>query len=201
MKILYVHGFNSSGSSSKVDQLKEAFPNYKIAAPTLSADPSEAYGQLVSELIEDYEDTIIVGTSLGGFYSLLISNRFDIPCFLINPSLEPHKTLVKKVGKHVRFGTDNEVYDFKQEYLEKLKNASADTLPSNQDYKLINVYLSKDDEQLDFSNIRKFIPKANIYKEFDNSGHRFSKFSEVIPDIRAYALEMEGKQSEDDLLF
>lgn len=201
MKILYVHGFNSSGSSSKVDQLKKEFPNYKIVAPTLSADPSEAYGQLVSELIEDYEDTIIVGTSLGGFYSLLISNRFDIPCFLINPSLEPHKTLVKKVGKYTRFGTDNEVYDFKHEYIEKLRDFSNEISPSEQNHKLINVYLSTDDEQLDFSNIKKFIPRAKTHKEFDNSGHRFSRFSEVIPDIMNCALEMESQRGDEDFIF
>ncbi len=201
MKIIYIHGFNSSGKSTKVDQLRASFPNYKIIAPTLSSDPNEAYSQIVSEIVKEYDDTIIIGTSLGGFYALAISNRFDIPCFLINPSLKPHKTLIKRVGSHIRFGTDNEVYEFKEQYLHMLKEISYEINANDQNDKLINVYISTDDEELDFSNIKSIIPKMNTYKEYDNCGHRFSKFSEIIPDIQECILEIENQQYEGDYLF
>ena len=41
-KILYVHGFASSGQSGTVTRLRTVFPNAKVMAPDLPRHPEEA---------------------------------------------------------------------------------------------------------------------------------------------------------------
>ena len=68
-KIIYIHGFRSTGDSEKAKQLKAAFPNHTVVAPNLSASPKQAIQQLHNIISSDIQSTIVVGTSLGGFYA------------------------------------------------------------------------------------------------------------------------------------
>ena len=42
MKIIYFHGFGSSGASGTVEMLRNLFPNDTIIAPDIPIDPLEA---------------------------------------------------------------------------------------------------------------------------------------------------------------
>jgi hypothetical protein len=46
-----------------------------------------------------------VGTSLGGFWANYFSEKYNISCVLINPSLRPMITLQKYLGENVNFYT------------------------------------------------------------------------------------------------
>jgi predicted esterase YcpF (UPF0227 family) len=183
IKLIYIHGFKSSGESDKSRMLKQAFPNATVEAPTLSPRPATAISQIESIIKRNPSNTILVGTSLGGFYSLYLASKFDIPAFIINPSLEPNVTLISKVGTHTRYGSDEE-YDFKLPYIDELdemvKQLASMPKPGN----LLHVYLSEDDELLSFEKLDSVIPVRKLTRWFKSAGHRFTKFSEVIPDIQ-----------------
>ena len=49
-KILYVHGFGSSGSSGTVARLREVLPGANVVAPDLPIHPEEALAMLPSPL-------------------------------------------------------------------------------------------------------------------------------------------------------
>ena len=40
----------------------------------------------------------IIGSSLGGFYAIYFGNKLNIPIMVINPALEPDKSLLSYVG-------------------------------------------------------------------------------------------------------
>lgn len=190
MNIIYIHGFKSSGESDKSEQLKKYFSKYgskvNIISPTLSPNPKEAISTLSSIIKGTKGPVILVGTSLGGFYAIYCSVRFDVPAFIINPSLEPHISLAKSIGIHKRYGS-GEPYEFKQEYIEALKFLfdsirSASITSSN-----LNFYISTDDERLTFDKLDQYFPYRNTLKKFENAGHRFSKFNEILPDIEELA--------------
>lgn len=193
MNIIYIHGFRSTGNSDKAQQLKKYFEstgnNVNIISPTLSANPKEAISTLTSLIKKSKEPTILVGTSLGGFYALYLSTRFDIPAFIINPSLEPHMSLIKSVGTYQRYG-DSLPYEFKEEYLQSLKFLF-DTLQSSQPSSSnLHFYISEDDERLNFDKLDQYFPYRKTLKKFKNAGHRFSRFNEIIPDIENVAKEL-----------
>jgi predicted esterase YcpF (UPF0227 family) len=193
MNIIYIHGFKSSGDNDKSNELKKYFSKYgpkvNIISPTLSANPKEAVNTLSSIIKSTKGNVIVVGTSLGGFYALYCAARFDVPAFVINPSLEPHKSLSKDVGSHIRYGS-GEPYEFKEEYLQSLKFLF-DTLQSSQSSSSnLHFYISEDDEHLNFDKLDQYFPYRKTLKKFKNAGHRFSRFNEIIPDIEAVATEL-----------
>ncbi len=102
-KILYLHGFGSSGASGTVELLRREFWNAEAAhratvtAPDIPADPAEAMPMLEALAYDEMPD-LVVGTSLGGMYAQQL-HGFTRIC--VNPSF----TITKKydvlyVGKH-----------------------------------------------------------------------------------------------------
>ena len=74
-KILYLHGFGSSGASGTVDLLRREFwervtPDKRatIVAPDIPLDPLVAMPMLETLAYDEMPD-LIVGTSMGGFYA------------------------------------------------------------------------------------------------------------------------------------
>lgn len=68
MKLIYFHGFGSSGASGTVETLRRCLPEDEIIAPDIPVDPIEALPYL-KELCEMEQPDIIVGTSMGGMYA------------------------------------------------------------------------------------------------------------------------------------
>lgn len=100
-KILYVHGFNSSGSTGRF--MKEYFGNlgYEVFAPEIPQDCDEAI-RLVEKTVRDNKIDLVIGTSLGGYVTLNIKE--SVLRVAINPTLDPFNTLPK-------LGCKKEVYE------------------------------------------------------------------------------------------
>lgn len=64
-KILYVHGFGSSGRSGTVDRIREMLPETDVIAPDLPLHPEEALELLEGTCEREHPD-LIIGTSMGG---------------------------------------------------------------------------------------------------------------------------------------
>ena len=82
-KLLYVHGFGSSGQSGTVKRLRTVFPNAKVTAPDLPLHPEEAMA-LLHRICSDEHPDLILGTSMGGMYTEQLRG-FDRIC--TNPAL------------------------------------------------------------------------------------------------------------------
>jgi predicted esterase YcpF (UPF0227 family) len=182
MNILYIHGFRSSGDSDKARQMQVRFPEATVVSPTLSANPDEAVGQLEGILRSLSGKTLIVGTSLGGFYALYLSCRYGYACCAINPAWQAHLTLRRKVGCHTRYDSD-EIYDFRPEYPDRLAEMREAMLRADRNPEALNFFLSNDDEELSFEGLEEIFPQYRLLRRFDASGHRFSRFPEILGDV------------------
>ena len=94
-KILYLHGYGSNGSSDTAAVIRELFPDYQVISPTYTyLDPMNAAEQL-GRLCEDNVFDLIIGSSLGGFWSMYLGQEHCIPALAINPSVNASENLKK----------------------------------------------------------------------------------------------------------
>lgn len=106
MNLIYIHGLDSDANSTKGLLLEKYcerhHPDITVLRPDLNKSPAQVREQLLSliDRLNDSKDqqtgssnTVLIGSSLGGYFSTLISNQIGCPALLLNPSTQPHVTL------------------------------------------------------------------------------------------------------------
>nr|WP_269129694.1 YqiA/YcfP family alpha/beta fold hydrolase [Psychrobacter sp. Ps4] len=97
--MIYIHGLDSDANSTK-GMLLEKYcqrhhPDINVLCPDLNKSPQDVFDQLIS-LVEEWgsdSKVVFVGSSLGGYFSTLVSNHTGCAALLLNPSTQPHVTL------------------------------------------------------------------------------------------------------------
>lgn len=95
-KILYVHGFASSGQSGTVTLLRTILPSATIIAPDLPIHPAEAI-DLLHETCRQEQPDLIIGSSMGG---MMAEQLHGYDRILVNPAFEMGDTM----GSHGMIG-------------------------------------------------------------------------------------------------
>lgn len=97
MKIIYFHGFASSGATGTAESLRRMLPEVQVISPDIPVDPSEALPYLRC-LCEQEQPDLIIGTSMGAMYA---QQMFGFRKILVNPSFNM-STLSKvfRTGEH-----------------------------------------------------------------------------------------------------
>lgn len=99
-KIIYFHGFGSSGASGTVENLRKLLPDLEVLAPDIPIDPLAALSFL-KELCAAESPDIVIGTSMGGMYAHQMKG-FKRIC--VNPALNMSTAShVLKTGVHKFF--------------------------------------------------------------------------------------------------
>ena len=150
---LYLHGFNSSDSSIKYKRLKKFLSekNIKIICPNLHYCPLTAIKQ-IELVIKKKKILKIIGSSLGGFYAIYFGNKLNIPTMVINPALEPDRSLLSYVGPQKNLYTKKR-YIFRQKYLYYLSKIKQSKIKNKKTTILIQ---SIKDELLPWTHSRDF---------------------------------------------
>lgn len=105
MNIVYVHGLDSDANSTKGLLLegycKKQHPNITVIRPDLNQSPDQVFSYLTGLIVELSKDakTVLIGSSLGGYFSTLVSNHTGCAVLLLNPSTQPHLTLQRFANK------------------------------------------------------------------------------------------------------
>ena len=102
--VIYFHGYDSSASSGKTEQLKAA--GFETYSWDIDIDPSVSIPYLEEQILDMILDHVneeielfFVGTSLGGWYAAKLAELFNSEnVFLVNPSYNPSESL-KKYGE------------------------------------------------------------------------------------------------------
>ena len=94
-KIMYVHGFLSSGQSGTVKMLQDLMPNATFVAEDIPVHPEEGMEMLL-KLQETEKPDLIIGTSMGGMYTEMLKGTDRI---LVNPAFEMGNTMSSMTGK------------------------------------------------------------------------------------------------------
>lgn len=90
-KILYVHGFSSSGQSGTVVKIREMLPGATVVAPDLPLHPAEAM-DLLHNICDTENPDLIIGTSMGGMYAEML---YGYDRILVNPAFQMGDTMLK----------------------------------------------------------------------------------------------------------
>lgn len=184
-KIIYIHGFNSSGNATKSQILRAAVekncPNVEYYSPTLIHHPIQAMQQLQNELDQQKEQYhyCFVGSSLGGFYSIYLAHRYpNSKAVLINPTTNPWETMYHYCGDYENEIT-GEKFSVTSEFVASLENFKCEKIIDPQRFLLL---LQTDDDVIDYRIAQKhFADSPQIVRT--GGGHQFTDFLEVIPDL------------------
>lgn len=205
MNLIYIHGLDSDANSTK-GMLLEKYcqhhhPDINVLRPDLNQSPQDVFDKLIS-LVEEWgsdSKVVFVGSSLGGYFSTLVSNHTGCSALLLNPSTQPHVTLQRFAHDLLLNNDSNE-------------GQGEDELPKNQilyttaggwditsadlqwfaDHQLsevhypkkIAVFIKEDDELLNPELSKAFYQQQGSTVILQAGGdHRFSDFGEQLPMV------------------
>ncbi|WP_232053801.1 YqiA/YcfP family alpha/beta fold hydrolase [Microbulbifer sp. GL-2] len=106
--LIYLHGFLSSPQSFKCQLIRERLSvdhsQIIFCAPQISPYPAIARQSLVN-LLEGFLQAAnpgpigLVGSSMGGFWSTYLGERFNLPAVLVNPAVRPSRFMPAYIGQ------------------------------------------------------------------------------------------------------
>ncbi|QSZ42623.1 esterase [Sulfurimonas aquatica] len=181
---IYIHGFASSAQGIKAKAFRKYFQEYKLdfIAPSLSYIPELAISTL-EEMIESYLPNVtLIGSSLGGYYSIYLANKYGLKATLINPSIHPNITLQKVLGKPTSF-YDGSTFEWNEKHIQMLKRYKVNAATE----KNFMLLLQKGDETLDYKEAIKKLPNSNIILE-ENGNHSFENIENHFQKIKEFFL-------------
>lgn len=207
MNIIYIHGLDSGANSTKGILLENYCQQYhsdiNVVRPDLNKTPDQVFRQILSliESLNNNDDaqletsnTVLVGSSLGGYFSTLVSNHIGCPALLLNPSTQPHVTLQRFADESILARNDrNEVSTNKVLYTTAGGwNITYSDLQWFAEHQLaavnypnkIAVLIKEGDELLDPNLSAKFYQQHGAKVILQAEGdHRFSDFGEKLPMV------------------
>lgn len=187
MIIFVIPGFSSHNPNRKFDVLKKYLPTCQIVGLTYTSnDPhiiANSFHTSVKNAIKYYddEDIVFLGTSLGGFWSIWLSEIFNSKRIIINPALDPQSSLTNHIGLNkncytndIMSLTNQNVFDY-NDYYDK------SNLPTL-------ILLDEGDELFDSNQA------IHHFARFDNSqirmfiggNHAFQHLKESLPFIKDF---------------
>jgi len=185
--IIYIHGFGSSGKGGKALELRAYFKSQNIPciAPSLSYVPKLAIDTL-EQLIESCEEEVtLIGSSLGGFYSIYLAEKYGLKAVLINPAVDSAKTLkrVLAFGDRQKNYYDNTYFDWTIEHVDMLLSYRVNEV-KNGNYFLL---LQKGDEVLDYKEALTKLSNAKTVVE-EGGTHPFEGIERHFDGVREFLL-------------
>lgn len=187
VNILYLHGFNSSPQSMKAQLTKhyfnEHFPEVSFFSPQLTSSPTAVIEQLTT-LIESKSAReniwYFIGSSLGGYFSTYLSEKYQGKAVLINPAVKPFELLVDYLGEQTNPYTQ-EVYYIEKHFIESLKSLEQQFISKNN----YLVMVQTGDEVLDYQKaVDKYCDCQIIVQQ--GGDHSFIDYSKVLPKIAMF---------------
>ncbi|MCT7580649.1 YqiA/YcfP family alpha/beta fold hydrolase [Aliarcobacter butzleri] len=183
--IIYIHGFASCGFGSKAQKFKEYFEEeiITISLPTIPNLAIDTLEQIIEFSLNKDENVYLIGSSLGGFYSLYLANKYDLKAVLINPAINPWNTLHRYEG--VEFVTnyyDNSRFEFTQSHINSLKNYKVEHLKNSQNFITL---LQEEDEVLDFNEAAIKLEDTELIVE-EGGSHSFDGIERYFRKINSF---------------
>lgn len=130
------------------------------------------------------QDVYLIGSSLGGYYSLYLSQNKNVKkVVLINPSVNPVRTLSSAIGNAQNF-YDGSYFSWQKQHLELLEKY--ETTQVNK-FKIL-LLSQKDDEVLDYSEAVKKLDGCEMIVE-EGGNHSFEGIQRHFTNIKNFILK------------
>ncbi|KAA0015366.1 alpha/beta fold hydrolase [Salinicola corii] len=189
--LLYLHGFNSSSASPKARLVKAAcgalarHEERRLACltPDLSHRPDLALQQAEAALeVLGCEDTLLVGSSMGGFLATLLAERYGLRAVLINPAVQPARFVGDYLGQTLVNDASGECFTIDNSYFDQLTALQWERIVHPTRYLLL---LGSDDETLDCRDaLRAYAGSRTLIHP--GGDHGFDVLHEYLPALFAH---------------
>ena len=142
--------------------------------------------QVLEELslqIQQLEQVVLVGSSLGGFYATQLASRYHLPAVMINPAIQPWILFRKLFGQDKIPLKVTEQWTLDDTQLNDLEQLAA---PFVQDASKVLVLLQQDDEILDYREAQRYysaVTHQSMLITETKGNHGMDNFAEKIPMI------------------
>lgn len=184
--LLFIHGYNSSSLSIKARQtdawLQKNAPDWQFSCPNLSPFPVEAVDQLKT-IIDAADDGPVglVGSSMGGFYATWLVEKYGLKAVLINPAVEPHRSMSRYLGENANYHT-GETFVLEPHHMGDFLALDIETLKDPRQYRVL---LQTGDEVLDYRQAEKKYKDCHLVVE-QGGDHNFQNYTQHLPAIVSF---------------
>ena len=189
--VIYLHGFLSSPQSHKAQQtmafVQANYPDLCFEVPKLANYPAQA-AEIIEQVIAQYANKNqypnkklrFIGSSLGGFLSTYMCEKYAAKGVLINPAVKPYELLMDHLGEQENYHTGERV-NIEASFMDELKVIEQTHLTK----KNYRVMLQTDDEVLDYQQAEKKYQGCQLVIE-QGGDHSFINFQAHLPDIMRF---------------
>lgn len=177
MNILYIHGFGSrfKPQSDKVKSLSSLGVVHGVDIDY--TDSKSVITQQLRDIIIQKDIELLIGTSMGGYFSAEVGQMIGLPYVMINPVMDPSVTLNKYIGE----GIDHYGRPY---HLEKNTVEEYDQMMLENQHGLL--LLDKGDELIDYRETVRLLTNTQTLA-FEGGSHRFDHINESLGTIQHYA--------------
>jgi predicted esterase YcpF (UPF0227 family) len=121
---------------------------------------------------------VIIGSSLGGFYTNYLAEKYACKGIVLNPAVRAARELAPHVGMLTSYDND-EPFDFRAEYIDELKALQVEKITTTDRYFLI---AAKGDELLDWREMVEFYSGAHQLV-LEGSDHGIADYDNHLPKV------------------
>ncbi len=187
MRLVYIHGFNSSARSFKAglvgDRMAALGRRSEFVCPDLPHRPAQAIAALEDLVAGDAGECALLGSSLGGYYATWLAERHRARAMrvvLVNPAVRPYKLLAQALGPQTNLYT-GERYELTADHLDELRALEVKDVTPEQ-YLLIT---RTGDEVLDY---REAVDKYRGCEQLviEGGDHGFGDFDRYLDRALAF---------------
>lgn len=182
-RLVYLHGFLSSPASFKAQATQRWLSAQRLdiqyCCPALSSYPSQAIKTIQALMQDACEQTMIVGSSLGGYWATWLACEYDVRAVLINPAVSPSLFKPEYLGIELKSYYSDDVYILTEQDVEDLRSVYMQQITRPQ-----NIWLmaQKGDETCDY---RLAVEKYSDCRQLIEEGgdHSFQGYESWLPEI------------------
>jgi predicted esterase YcpF (UPF0227 family) len=184
--LIYIHGFLSSPTSHKAQitqrWLHNNTPSIHYECPYLSPYPEQTQQQL-TQLVESIEGEIgLIGSSLGGFWSTWLIEKYGFKGVLINPSVKPFEFMGSLIGQSLHNYYTQDSYTMTENHTAELIRCYQKVLSHPENYW---IKVQEGDETLDYNQavVRYESCRVDVEKDGDHGFVGYESHMQGIVDF------------------
>ncbi|MHB0774571.1 YqiA/YcfP family alpha/beta fold hydrolase [Halomonas sp. WWR20] len=188
--VLYLHGFNSGATSLKaqlVQRACRALSAYAGDSPDVTAlqlphRPQAAMNAIETALATLGRDTLVIGSSMGGFLATCLVERHGLRGVLINPAVRPARLVSEWLGACMVNDYTGERFVIGTEHAEELEALTPHGITQPERYLVL---LGSADETLDSRDaLQAYAGCRTIIHP--GGDHGFSALARYLPAVLAH---------------